>query len=131
MKEWNAERFWKKQNIYAVGRYGCKDCVHNEPRLALSLGAGAHLNNLHLFLRLLLKTAGQIDHESQERNWERMADGKKKIWRAKAIWVKYGPREICQFKQETEKGKVTLPDMKQDFVYQNEIRLLSENVISR
>lgn len=30
-----------------------------------------------------------------------------KVWR----------REICQFKQETEKGKVKLPDMKQDFVY--------------
>lgn len=44
----------------------------------LLLGAGAHLNNLCLFLRLLLKTAGQIFHESQERNWERMADGKKK-----------------------------------------------------
>lgn len=44
-----------------------------------------------------------------------------KVWR----------REICQFKQETEKGKVKLPDMKQDFVYRNEIHLLSENRISR
>lgn len=55
----------------------CEDCVHNEPRLTPLLGAGAHLNNLGLFLRLLLKTAGQIFHESQERNWKRMAHGNK------------------------------------------------------
>lgn len=56
----------------------CESWVHNEPRLTPILEAGAHLSSsLCPFLRLLLETAGQIFHESQEINWKRMVDRNK------------------------------------------------------
>ena len=45
--------------------------------------------------------------------------------------TKYRHRENCQFKQETEKGKVMLPDIKSDSAVQKETHLLSEKVVSR
>lgn len=114
-----------------MGRYCCEDCVHNEPRLTTLLGAGAHLNSLHLFLRLLLK---QLDKYFMNLRKETGREWLMEINNMEGkghLSTKYGHREICQFKQETEKGQVKLPDMKQDFVYQNEIYLLSENMNSR
>lgn len=55
------------------------------------------------FWRLLLKTAGQIFHDSQEKKWKRMSDGK--THRAKGICLKYEHRELCQFKQEAERER--------------------------